>query len=327
MLHAETDSGAEALLDDLCQGLLCDQPESNGFACGQCNSCAGIAHQGVHPDLLVLVPEETEEAEEDAEKKEKDKALKKRQIKVEDARRALAFVSLSANSQRGKLVVIKPADTMNREAANALLKMLEEPPQGTRWLLLTYQPLRLPATVRSRCLQIKVPSATAEQAMDFLIEQYADRAELLLARGGGLPFAALAYADIQAMAEEFLQHLGEPRKLSAISLGEQLAALGRAEQRKRLEIYLKVLSHFLVDCALQQRGLAARFHPDFPTPVKQVLPQIPPLQVLRLYQDTRLALAGIEHPLQARLVLERLLLNYKQIFSPSVPVRKRDRHE
>lgn len=162
--------------------LLCQQPAADG-PCGQCNACH-LFDKGTHPDWLLLQPP-------------------KRLIVVDQIREAIDFASNT--SQRGgyKIVCIEPAEAMNQNAANALLKLLEEPPAGTLLLLVSQQAGLLLPTLRSRCQHLKLPLPPAPQALDWLMAQgcTAD-AHRLLQKAGGAPLRALALAETAALAEQ-----------------------------------------------------------------------------------------------------------------------------
>jgi DNA polymerase III subunit delta' len=104
-----------------------------------------------HPDLHWLHPEE-----------------EKHTISVEQVRNVIEAVSLTAHGGRAKVVVVEPADAMTTAAANALLKTLEEPSAETYLLLLSHQPGRLPATIRSRCQRLSVTRPALPQVADWL---------------------------------------------------------------------------------------------------------------------------------------------------------------
>ncbi|MEM6479888.1 MAG: DNA polymerase III subunit delta', partial [Pseudomonadota bacterium] len=78
-----------------------------------------------------------------------------REIRIEDVRRLRNFLSLSAADGGARVVIVDAADEMNSSAANAILKMLEEPPANTVLLLVSHQPSRLLPTIRSRCRQLR----------------------------------------------------------------------------------------------------------------------------------------------------------------------------
>lgn len=108
---------------------------STGDACGTCGSCLKVASKS-HPDLVMVNPES-------------------RWIKVDDVREVIADIGLKPFEARTKCIVIEPAESLNTESANALLKTLEEPPENTVILLISHRPKLLLPTVLSRCLHIR----------------------------------------------------------------------------------------------------------------------------------------------------------------------------
>jgi DNA polymerase-3 subunit delta' len=93
---------------------------------------------------------------------EKTKRLRD-QITIDDIRAMAGFFQLSATDGGRRVVIIDAADEMNPNAANALLKMLEEPPARTTLLLVCHQPSRLLPTIRSRCRTLRLGTLTADQ--------------------------------------------------------------------------------------------------------------------------------------------------------------------
>ena len=132
-----------------------------------------------HPDLHRLSPEPD-----------------KRSITVEQVREALGKLELTSFSGAGKVLVVEPAEAMTLAAANALLKTLEEPTANTYFFLLSHQPGRLPATIRSRCQVLGLPAPQRTVAERWLQPAAGGIAteELrgLLAFAGGAPLRALA---------------------------------------------------------------------------------------------------------------------------------------
>ena len=143
-------------------------------ACGACNACV-LLESGNHPDLNFIQPEETG-----------------KQIKVEQIRDLIDFIQLKSHYGQYKVAIIDPADAMNRTAANALLKTLEEPPASSVMILNTHEVHRLPVTIRSRCqvVEFNLMHDTATTSwLESHLEPNQD-AELLLALAGA-PLAAL----------------------------------------------------------------------------------------------------------------------------------------
>lgn len=91
-----------------------------------------------------------------------------KQIRIEQIRELAQELALTSHQGGYKVGILSPADAVNRFAANALLKTLEEPPQRTILMLVATQPSRLPATILSRCQRIRVPAPTREEGIAWL---------------------------------------------------------------------------------------------------------------------------------------------------------------
>lgn len=136
----------------LAQALLCEKPLEDSYPCGKCHACV-LVNAGTHPDLHRLEKEEGSKV-----------------VKVDDVREFNRKVFLTPSSERGNVGIIDPVDGLNRSSANALLKSLEEPPKGAHILLIGERWLSLPATLRSRCLTLRLPSPGPDQAESWLSE-------------------------------------------------------------------------------------------------------------------------------------------------------------
>jgi DNA polymerase III subunit delta' len=119
--------------------------------CGQCASCRRVAALQ-HPDVSWLRPQDDS-----------------RQIRVEQVRELCAELSLTSHGGGYKLGVITPADALNRFAANALLKTLEEPPARTLLILVATEPSRLPPTVLSRCQRLRIRAPERAESIAWLV--------------------------------------------------------------------------------------------------------------------------------------------------------------
>lgn len=166
--------GKTKLARAFAQRMLC-RNSRDAAACGSCSSCH-LIQAGTHPDFLVVEPEEPGKP-----------------IKVDSIREITARLSLRTHFGGHRLVLIVPADAMNRYAANSVLKTLEEPDAATLFLLVTAAPEALPMTVRSRCQSIKIAGPTRPELMVWLRGRGAppEQSELLSAIARDAPFRAL----------------------------------------------------------------------------------------------------------------------------------------
>lgn len=137
-----------------------------------------------HQDLKIIERDYTEEEKKDIiktlnagkaldEETEKNRA-RKSEITIDDIRGGLQFLSLTAGTHQWRVLVIDPADDMNENAANALLKLLEEPPQGAVIFLISHNIGKLLPTIRSRCRVLTVKPLSDIQMKGYILEHYPD---------------------------------------------------------------------------------------------------------------------------------------------------------
>ncbi len=207
--------GKRHLASALAHSLLCESRLEDGTACGQCRSCLLLA-AGSHPDYLLVEPEEEGKG-----------------IGIDKVRGLGEFQSLSSQYNHGRVIQLQPADALNINAANALLKTLEEPSGRTTLLLSTSRPMSLLATIRSRCQQITLSPALGEDAQKWLrtASQHTEfYDESLLQMSGGSPLTALHWAEHGELAwreERCLELLGlEQEQHSAVALAHNWYQIG-----------------------------------------------------------------------------------------------------
>ena len=141
--------GKRHLAMSLAQLLLCLSP-IEGTPCGKCRGCMLNKVQN-HPDLIVISPEEGAKG-----------------IKVDQVRALIDDLGKTAQQGGYKVVVLEPAEAMNANAANALLKSLEEPAANTLLVLVCHTPSAVLPTIRSRCQMRLLPTPNSEQVMHWL---------------------------------------------------------------------------------------------------------------------------------------------------------------
>jgi DNA polymerase-3 subunit delta' len=194
LFTGEDGCGNAEFLHMLAQSLLCLTPDSVGMPCGQCRSCQVFGAQA-HPDFIAVTLQEERQA-----------------ILIEQIRELNYFLGLSRSYSPRRVVTIAPAERMNMNAANSLLKSLEEPAPNTHILLLTAHPATLLPTIRSRCQAMRLPLPTPETALTWLQQHSLQHeAETLLQAARGRPLEALALdsTDTLAQRQQWLQHLSQ----------------------------------------------------------------------------------------------------------------------
>jgi len=243
LLHGAPGVGKLALAERFAQRLLCEKPVPGGQACDACDACRWFL-RGNHPDIRYLEPEtlarNLPEAEEGEEEKPRDRKPSN-QIRIEQTRALGDFVHLGSHRGGRRVVIVHPAEDMNTATANSLLKMLEEPPAGAVFLLVSHRPARLLPTIRSRCVPVPVPVPDAKAAAAWLTAQGLRNAGQWLAFAGGAPLRAQEYAAGERGA-------AIERVLRGIAAGDR-GTLAELKDRGELDPLAEVLQKMALDRA------------------------------------------------------------------------------
>lgn len=205
--------GKRRLVAALAKKLLCQSGQESMHACGECESCAWFDADS-HPDWRYICREE-----------------KKRFIVIDQIQKLLHFCGQTAFAGGAKVAVIDPADEMNLNSANALLKTLEEPQPGTFLLLISDRPARLLPTIRSRCQSVRLELPAPDMGLQWLQTLVGGEslARELLQEAGDRPLKALHLheQDVLSQWRDCDQALEKALagKLSWVKLAEQWAKL------------------------------------------------------------------------------------------------------
>lgn len=285
----------------LAQSLACESPVAGGAGCGGCQSCRWFA-AGTHPDYREMLPEVMRPA--DAEKARAKGRKPSTEMVVEEVRELHDFINLTSHLSRGKTIVFYPAETLNRNAANALLKNLEEPPASTRFMLVAHRPSYLPATVISRCEQVAMPTPQAAEAERWLRDNGVDDPELSLAHTANAPLAALNLNDREFwLQRKVLLEALATRPLDVLTLAERI----REYPLVQLLGWLLRWSYDLL--SLKSAG-RVRYNPDFESVLTQVAQRLRAADIARFHRLLVRQQRDVHHPLNSRLFIEHLLLSY-----------------
>lgn len=301
LLHGPQGVGQFEMALTLAQAWLCEADHAtlalDRRPCGVCASCHLVRARS-HPDLMVLLPEALSSAlgwtadeagEEGGEGTGKRKPSK--DIRVNEVRRILAFAHTTAARERGKVVVLYPAEAMNAVAANALLKVLEEPPGALRFVLAGTAADALLPTIRSRCQSLRLGLPDTGVATAWLQAQGVPRAEVLLAATGGQPQEALSwYRD----GIDVATWLALPAQLARGDLGNLPAwPLARV---------IDMMSKLCHDTLRMAAGAAPRF---FPADTLRLPADEAALR--QWHSELQRVARHAEHPWQANLTIEALV--------------------
>ena len=182
MLCGPEGIGKHEFAKALTAAIICNDKTPDSFACGECKHCQ-LLNAGTFPDYVHVAPEEDNKA-----------------ISVDAIRELISKLHLTRHFDAYKVALIECAEQMNTNAANALLKTLEEPPEKTLIILVTSQPLSLPATIRSRCQLVNFHPPTDKEATQWLtsISNDVDWAPLLRVAQGA-PLQAVEYHETELL--------------------------------------------------------------------------------------------------------------------------------
>lgn len=290
LLNAAQGGGKSAFAHALANRLLCQSPSAHS-PCGECRSCQLIASR-THPDLLWLEPE----------------AAERPVIKVDQVRAVTDELVLASHSGGRRVAVIDPADCLNTQAANSLLKTLEEPPSGVVLVLVAARLARLPATIRSRCQVVTLPLPSRENAEQWLRARHRSDAIDLLGMAQGAPLQAVSLADANMatigsdLANDLLALVN--RKQHATALAGRWQATGAAR-------VITLARHYLADIMRAKAGGPEAVRLTASEPLARLVASVD-WRVLYHCSDELTSLhRALEQPLNETLALERLFLAWQ----------------
>ncbi|MDN0084430.1 DNA polymerase III subunit delta' [Crenobacter sp. SG2305] len=294
--------GKRAFAESVARALLCESPTSEQDACGHCQACHWL-DAGSHPDFRLLSPDGEEEGE------AKGPTRKLPQIKVEAVREVIDFAHLTAHRGGRRVVLVDPAEAMNLQAANALLKILEEPPANVLFLLVSHAHARLLPTIKSRCRQFPLTAPDRDTALAWLDEQGVANAEAELALHGGSPLFEHDPAEA-ALRRDFVAALATPSLAAALSIAEQVD-----KQKQPLALPLSWLAKWLSDLAGLRLAGHIRYYPDQQAELSGLAERVDPAALLACYDRVLALIPFGHHTLNVRLQLEALLMDYLKLFA------------
>ncbi|HET6493290.1 MAG TPA: DNA polymerase III subunit delta' [Burkholderiales bacterium] len=298
LIHGPQGVGKLSLAQNLAQSLLCESP-TGGMACERCPAC-GWFESSSHPDFRLLEPGNLAESENEEQGPNKGSA----RILIEQIRGLTDFINLSSHRGGRKVILIQPAEALNANAANALLKNLEEPPADTYFLLVAHRIHFLLPTIRSRCQQIALTAPEPEAAIEWLQTQGMPDPALALAHTGNAPLLARDLAERQywQQREAFLEQIAAPG-FNALAAAEEVCDYA-------IRDIVSWLQKWTFDLVFQKILGKVRYNPDHAATLSALAARIDPLSVLRFHREVLRLQRVIDHPLHPRLLVEQLLIDY-----------------
>jgi DNA polymerase III subunit delta' len=320
LLHGAAGIGKLDLALDTAESLLCERRLADGSACGRCAGCA-LTAAGNHPDLRIVRPEALIEPESRAAPESSDEAggarpvatgaeartRASREIRIEQIRDLSEWVTLTTHRGGPRVIVIEPAESLNMPAANALLKVLEEPPARTVFLLVSDRVDETLPTLRSRCALVRVPLPAPATALAWLEQQGIAQARQRLIEAGGAPLAA-AQAERSGLAADMRARLlALLRQGARLTAAEVVATVPRdVPVAGAVALFQRWGWDFL---AFSLAG-TVRYHPDEVAAIRQLGTKWQAEPACAWMAELRIARSFADHPLNAKLAIEGMLLSY-----------------
>jgi DNA polymerase-3 subunit delta' len=306
----------------LAQLLLCANPSDDGKPCGLCQGCR-LFMAGSHPDLHVVQPEVIYKSSDtliaqyapryapaDKSKESKDSSV----IRIDQIRSLIEDAQTRPQIAACKVILLSPADTMNVNAANSLLKLLEEPPPDSYLVLVADRPAHLPATIRSRCARLEFRAPPVEAALAWLQAQNLsnEEAKLLLGLAAGAPLAAFAFANT-AFLDQRTTLLGDMANL-ANGQGDPLACATRWKSLG-IERCLLWLQGWLSDLIVtsMQADAAHLYNPDLRPHLQALENRLDLKQLFRFAESVARGRSLLGGPLDEQLLLEDMLICWTEL--------------
>jgi DNA polymerase-3 subunit delta' len=290
LLSAMPGVGLEVLAENYLALLMCDTPVTKDnvlYACARCQSCVLLENKN-NPDVYYLVPEED-----------------KKNISIEDVRLMLEFLSTTTHLGRHKIVVIPNVDLLNISSANALLKILEEPPSYAIFILQTTNVSGILATIKSRCHIYKLSATNSVDAISYVKDAGVYNPEFWLTYYDNAPLFELEITEDQFT--KLMQSLLKPSIENIFIASNEFDA-------KSAGFLIGFFNRWLNDLASHLQGLPMRYFAAYVEQVDSLANRIDRGGVFYLFDQVNFLEDWTLHPLNYKLQLENLLLQYQSLF-------------
>jgi len=280
----------------LAQALNCDEPKS-GDACGQCNSCRKIA-AAEHLDVQTFTNDG-------------------QFIKIGQMREMSRDAQFRPYEGRHRVFIVDEADRMNANAANSVLKTLEEPPDSTLIVLVSANPYRMPDTIRSRCQILNFAALPANELERHLIAQgkrEPDEARLLsrLARGSighALEIDLASYLEMRNRMLEMIDAMASSRDIQRLLGASEY--LGRKIEKEEFERHLDTLGVLLSDLLYVKVGAPQEMltNPDVASQLQRIAASLTTEQIEGWADEIEKITEGMTRNVNRQLASEALIFS------------------
>lgn len=318
LLIGQAGIGKLAFAEQLAALLLCESVGDRLKACGECQACRWL-DGGNHPDFRRVAPEGDDDSELAADERAKEKSRKRNpgMIRIDQIRELEAFVFVGSHRAGNRVVLLGEAEAMNPAAANALLKILEEPPSSVYFILVSSNPKSLLPTIRSRCSVLAFGPPDAAGAAQWLADAgLVQQAKRYLDLAGGAPLRVAQWqeqgqlAPIDALIESLIAAPADP-----IALAARWDGLLKGDGAFRMEDLVTGVQRWLFDLAQERMTGRIRYHGGWERP--RGVDTLDPLALLAAWREIGQFRRSARHPLNQLLFLENLAAHLLRATRPA----------
>jgi DNA polymerase-3 subunit delta' len=268
-------------------------------ACEKCASCKGINARNF-PDVMVIQPE-------------------RNVIKIEQMRTLRKIAYLRPMVGKKRVFVVTEAEKMTEEAANSLLKILEEPPLFSYVILVTHNPFLIISTIKSRCQILNFPPVSREEIEKELVEKgyEEEKARVVsrLVRGNLKQAMGLDWEDVQAKREQaWLLFLSLIKRENFALFLRSFAFSYKALVKEEWEQILEMLSSFCRDLILlkEKSDVNLLMNPDYEQEIRKTEELVNLDWLMKCLQKIDHAIYGLDKNLNVNLLVSSFFANFKE---------------
>ena len=318
LIYGEKDIGKLNFALYLANYLLCEN-KKNGNPCFECQACKWYSMAN-HPDFFPILPEDSYDLlpfkvnPETIVSNSSDDKKQSKYIRIDQVRDILSVNELSSYRGGMRVILIYPVEAMREEAANCLLKSLEEPGSNVFYILVSHCLESILPTIRSRCRLLALPKPAQDISIDWLIKQdqlsnqSKDHLEAQLLEMERSPLKVLKALEGKSFnSSQMLDELSNP---NGIDHARCVDLLNQAQ----LSDLLVCLQKWCIDMYMVYSGLLPRYFPSREGVFHQ---RVKNLDINGLNQFLKILIQELKlstHPLFPKVQLESVLSKYAQLF-------------
>lgn len=294
LIHGAKGLGKRSLALNFIYGLLCQNKAVDNTPCGKCQSCS-LLEQISHPDFLHLKDESEDETK------------KTKNITIEQINSAIDFVSLSPHLGSIKIVFIEDVALLGINSANALLKILEEPPAYALFILVSDNLSRVLPTIISRCHKFRLTLNAKELQAPALLNEKIFDYDFWLNYYDGSPLFELELN--QDQFNKLIATTTHPSVSNILGLTSEIDG-----KKVSFAFFIGFMLKWISDLASFNLSGKLKYFTSYANKVDQLNKRLSLEKLFALQDELTTLSRWTNHPLNYKLQIENLLFKYQQVF-------------